>query len=75
MTERLDLVIKNGTLVLGGGSYRMAVGIQDGKVAVLGAKNFCPRPKRKLTPPACMCCRGSSIAKRIPGVTFPSNTT
>ncbi len=36
VAEQLDLVIKNGTFVLGGGSYKMAVGIKDGKVAALG---------------------------------------
>jgi dihydropyrimidinase/dihydroorotase len=48
MTERLDLVIKNGTLVLGGGSYRMAVGIKDGKVAVLGREEFLPPAKEEI---------------------------
>jgi dihydropyrimidinase len=42
VTERLDLVIKNGTLVTGSGSYRLAVGIRDGKVAVLGREEFLP---------------------------------
>ena len=40
--RHLDLVIKNGTLVLGGGSYRMAVGIQDGNFAALGREEFLP---------------------------------
>ena len=52
MAEQLDLVIKNGTLVLGGGSYKMAVGIKDGKVAALGGKNSCPARKKKSTPRA-----------------------
>jgi dihydropyrimidinase len=42
VAEQLDLVIKNGTLVLGGGSYKMAVGIKDGKVAALGQAEFLP---------------------------------
>ncbi len=48
MAEQLDLIIKNGTLVLGGGSYRMAVGIQDGKVAALGREEFLPPAKEEI---------------------------
>jgi dihydropyrimidinase len=48
VAEQLDLVIKNGTLVLGGGSYRMAVGIKDGKVAALGREEFLPPAKEEI---------------------------
>jgi len=48
VAEQLDLVIKNGTLVLGGGSYQMAVGIKDGKVAALGQKEFLPPAKEEI---------------------------
>ena len=34
--EKLDLIVKNGTVVLGGGRYRIGIGVKDGKVAVLG---------------------------------------
>jgi len=48
VAEGLDLVIKNGTLVLGGGSYRMAVGVKDGKVAVLGEVQYLPPAKEEI---------------------------
>lgn len=42
MTERLDLVIKNGTVVLGSGQRRLAVGIKGDKIVALGPEEFMP---------------------------------
>ncbi len=38
--ERLDLAVVNGTVVLGHGRYRLAIGVKDGKVAVLAPEEF-----------------------------------
>jgi dihydropyrimidinase/dihydroorotase len=42
MTEQLDLAVVNGTVVLGTGRYRMAVGVRDGKVACLAPEELMP---------------------------------
>ena len=38
----LDLAVINGTVVLGGGRYRVAVGVKDGKVAMLAPEEYLP---------------------------------
>ena len=48
MAEALDLVVKNGTVVLGGGRYRLAVGVKDGKVAALAPEEFLPPAKETI---------------------------
>lgn len=40
--DKLDMVIKNGTVVLGDGQYRLAVGIKDGKIASLAPEELMP---------------------------------
>ena len=41
-SEKLDLIVKNGTVVLGGGRYRIGIGVKDGKVAVLAPEEMMP---------------------------------
>ena len=43
--EQLDLVVINGTIVLGGGRYRIGVGVKNGKVAVLAPEEMMPKAK------------------------------
>lgn len=40
--ERLDLAVVNGTVVLGNGTYRVGVGVKDGKVAMLAPEDLLP---------------------------------
>ena len=42
MPETLDLVVKNGTVVLGSGRFRVGIGIKDGKVAALAPEELLP---------------------------------
>ena len=46
--EKLDLVVKNGTVVLGGGRYRIGVGVKDGKVALLAPEEMMPDSKETI---------------------------
>jgi dihydropyrimidinase/dihydroorotase len=46
--ERLDLAVVNGTVVTGDGRYRMAVGVKDGKVAMLAPEEFLPPATRTI---------------------------
>ena len=46
--EPLDLAVVNGTVVLGGGRYRVAVGVKDGKVAVLAPEELLPAATRTI---------------------------
>ena len=48
MAEQLDLIIKNGTVVLGTGQYKIDVGIKDGKVAALSPAEFLPSAKEEI---------------------------
>ena len=44
----LDLAVINGTVVLGGGRYRVGVGVKDGKVAVLATEEMLPAAARTI---------------------------
>ncbi len=46
--EQLDLVVINGTIVLGGGRYRIGVGVKNGKVAVLAPEEMMPKAKETI---------------------------
>jgi len=46
--QPLDLVITNGTVVMGGGRYRVAVGVKDGKVAMLAPEELMPSAERTI---------------------------
>lgn len=46
--DQLDLAIINGTVVLGDGRYRVAVGIKDGKVAMLCPEELLAPAKRTI---------------------------
>ncbi|MYF26860.1 MAG: amidohydrolase, partial [Acidimicrobiia bacterium] len=46
--QPLDLAVINGTVVLGGGRYRVAVGIKDGKVAMLAPEELLPAAQRTI---------------------------
>lgn len=48
MSAQLDLAIKNGTVVLGSGKYKMGVGIKDGKISVLAPDEFLPPAKETI---------------------------
>ena len=43
--DELDLAVINGTVVLGGGKYRIGVGVKNGKVAVLAPEEMMPKAK------------------------------
>ncbi|RCV51922.1 dihydroorotase [Marinitenerispora sediminis] len=47
-TETLDLVVVNGTVVLGDGRYRLAVGVKDGKVAALAPEELMPPARTRI---------------------------
>ncbi len=57
--EQLDLAVVNGTVVLGGGSYKVGVGVRDGKVAMLAPDDLLPPAKRTID------ARGNHI---LPGI-------
>lgn len=42
MEHELDLAVVNGTVVLGDGRYRLAVGVRDGKVVMLAPEELLP---------------------------------
>ena len=44
-SDVLDLVVTNGTVVLGGGRYQIDIGVKDGKVAVLAPEDMMPSAK------------------------------
>lgn len=44
----LDLAVVNGTVVLGNGQHRVAVGVKDGKVAVLAPEELLPPARRTI---------------------------
>lgn len=46
--ERLDLAVVNGTVVLGDARYRLAVGVRDGKVAVLAPEDLLPEARETI---------------------------
>ncbi len=46
--EKLDLAVVNGTVVLGGGRYRVAVGVKDGKVVALAPEELLPPAKETI---------------------------
>ena len=46
MASELDLIVKGGTVVLGSGRFRVAVGVKDGVVAAL-ARSASPAPWRR----------------------------
>lgn len=46
--EPLDLAVVNGTVVLGGGSYDLGVGVKDGKIAILAPDELLPPAKRRI---------------------------
>ena len=46
--EQLDLVVINGTIVLGGGRYRIGVGVKNGKLAVLAPEEMIPKAKETI---------------------------
>ena len=46
--QLLDLAVINGTVVLGGGRYRVAVGVKDGKVAMLAPEELMPAAGRTI---------------------------
>ena len=46
--EKLDLAVVNGTVVLGGGRYRVAVGVKDGKVVALAPEDLLPPAKETI---------------------------
>lgn len=46
MSQQLDMVIKNGTVVLGSGQHRLAVGIKDGKIVALAPEELLPEAKQ-----------------------------
>ncbi len=48
MTDQLDLVIKNGTVVLGSGQYQVSVGIKDGRIAALAPDELMPPAKEMI---------------------------
>ena len=47
-TEKLDLAVINGTVVLGGGKYRIGIGVKDGKVALLAPEEMMPEAKETI---------------------------
>jgi dihydropyrimidinase/dihydroorotase len=57
--EPLDLAVVNGTVVLGDGRHRVAVGVKDGKVAMLAPEELLPPAKRTID------ARGNHV---LPGV-------
>lgn len=57
--EPLDLAVVNGTVVLGDGRHRVAVGVKDGKVAMLAPEELLPPAKRRID------ARGNHV---LPGV-------
>ena len=46
--EKLDLAVKNGIVVLGGGRYRIGIGVKDGKVALLAPEEMMPEAKETI---------------------------
>ena len=49
MTDgQLDLAVVNGTVVLGDGTYRLAVGVKDGKIAMLAPEALLPPAKETI---------------------------
>ena len=46
--QPLDLVVTNGTVVMGGGRYRVAIGVKDGKVAMLAPEEMMPAAERTI---------------------------
>ncbi|MFH8881627.1 dihydroorotase family protein [Streptomyces californicus] len=48
LNATLDLVVENGTVVLGDGRYRLAVGVKDGKVAMLAPEELMPPARRRI---------------------------
>ena len=46
--QLLDLAVINGTVVLGGGRYRVAVGVKDGKVTMLAPEELMPAAGRTI---------------------------
>jgi len=46
--DKLDLAVINGTVVFGGGRYRVAVGVKDGKVAALAPEELLPDAKESI---------------------------
>ncbi|SNR53971.1 dihydropyrimidinase/dihydroorotase [Actinoplanes regularis] len=46
--EILDLVVANGTVVLGDGRHRVAVGVKDGKVVALAPEELLPPAKERI---------------------------
>ncbi|EHM24888.1 MULTISPECIES: dihydroorotase [Streptomyces] len=48
LNATLDLVVENGIVVLGDGRYRLAVGVKDGKVAMLAPEELMPPARRRI---------------------------
>ncbi|MFI6519878.1 dihydroorotase family protein [Spirillospora sp. NPDC050679] len=47
-SETLDLIVANGTVVLGDGRHRLAIGVKDGKVVALAPEELIPPARRRI---------------------------
>ena len=71
MAERLDLVVKNGTVVLGAGRFRVAVGVKNGKVAALGPEELLPPAKEEIDAAGLFVLPGVVDSEAHPGCYVP----
>lgn len=71
MSDRLDLIVKNGTVVLGAGRFRMAVGVKDGKVAALGPEELLPPATEEINAAGLFVLPGVVDSEAHPGCYVP----
>ena len=71
MSDRLDLIVKNGTVVLGTGRLRVAVGVKDGKVVALGPEELLPPAKEEINAAGLFVLPGVVDSEAHPGCYVP----
>jgi dihydropyrimidinase len=71
VSDRLDLVVKNGTVVLGAGRFRMAVGVKNGKVAALGPEELLPPAEEEINAAGLFVLPGVVDSEAHPGCYVP----